>query len=168
MGILKNVSVLSRWVSPEKLKKKNFMTCFYRRLHPWIQVFSQIKTPCLQLEWALASGTSHSKGGTPHIFHPGNVKFGLTDSDFVVGEVPIRVGSPDGGSHQGGSLRAFPTDGEHTSMGISTYLTISSLSFLHSFFLVFLNFSDLSLASLCFWIFMIHPITKSFHGNMGT
>jgi hypothetical protein len=86
-------------------------------------VFSQIKTPCLQLEWALASGTSHSKGGTPHIFHPGNVKFGLTDSDFVVGEVPIRVGSPDGGSHQGGSLRAFPTDGEHTSMGISTYLT---------------------------------------------
>jgi hypothetical protein len=31
-----------------------------------------------------------------------------------------------------------------------------------------LNFSDLSLASLCFWIFMIHPIKKSFHGNMGT
>ncbi len=133
-----------------------WMTCFYTRLHPWIQVLPQIRIPWLQLEWALASGTSHSKGSTPHIFHPGNVKFGLTDSDFVLGEVPIREGSPEGGSHQGGSLRAFPTNGEHMSMGISMYLTISSFSFLHSFLLVFLNFPDLSLSSLCFWIFVTH------------
>ncbi len=62
----------------------------------------------------------------------------------VVGEVPIRVGS-----HEGGSQKVFPTDGDHTSMGTSTNVKISSLSFLHSFLLVFLNFPDLSLSS-CF------------------
>jgi len=44
----------------------------------------------------------------------------------------------------------FSTDGEHMSMGTSMYVMISSFSFLHSFLLVFLNFPDLSLSSLCF------------------
>jgi hypothetical protein len=58
---------------------------------------------------------------------------------FVVGEVPIQVGSPEGALHKGSSLRAFLTGGEHMSMGIFTYVkTISSFSFLH----VFLNFPD--------------------------
>jgi hypothetical protein len=43
---------------------------------------------------------------------------------FVVGEVPIRVGSPEAGSHKG-LLRTFPTNGEHKSMGTSTYVKIS-------------------------------------------
>ncbi len=76
------------------------------------------------------------------------------------------VGSPDGGSDKGGSPRASPT--KHTSMGTSTSAKISSLSFLHYFLLVFLNFPDLSPSSLCFWIFLICPIKKLFHGNMGT
>jgi hypothetical protein len=72
---------------------------------------------------------------------------------YVVGEVPIHVGSPEGGSHNGGSARPFSTDGEHTSMGTFTYVKkfkIASFPFLYSFLLVFLNFLDLSLSSLCF------------------
>jgi len=66
-------------------------------------------------------------------------------------------------------LSAFPTYGEHTSMENSMYLKISSFSFLHSFLLLFfLNFPNLSLSSLCFWIFLIGPIKKYFHLNMGT
>jgi len=49
-----------------------------------------------------------------------------------------------------GSPRVFLTDGEDTDMGTSMYVKITSFSFLHSFFLVFLNFSNLSLYSLCF------------------
>ncbi len=45
--------------------------------------------------------------------------------NYVVGEVPIRVGFSEGGSHKSGMLRAFLTDGEHTSMGTSTYVKIS-------------------------------------------
>jgi hypothetical protein len=59
---------------------------------------------------------------------------------FVVGEVPIQVGSPEGALHKGSSLRAFLTHGEHTSMGIFTFVKISSFSFLH----VFLNFPEIS------------------------
>ncbi len=40
---------------------------------------------------------------------------------FCVGEILIQVGSPEGGLHNGGSLRAFPNDEEHLSMGTSTY-----------------------------------------------
>ncbi len=40
---------------------------------------------------------------------------------FFVGEVLIQVGSPEGGLHNGGSLRAFPNDEEHMSMRTSTY-----------------------------------------------
>ncbi len=68
-------------------------------------------------------------------------------TSYVVGEVPIRVGSPEGESHEGGSSRAFLTNQEHISMGTSTYVNISSFSFL-----VFLNFPDLSLSSLCLCI----------------
>ncbi len=75
------------------------------------------------------------------------------------------MGSPEGGSHEGSSPRAFLTDGEHTSMGTSTYLKISSFSFLHSFLLVFLNFPDMSLF-LCFESFLIHIIKKNL--SMGT
>ncbi len=49
--------------------------------------------------------------------------------------------------------RAFLTNGEHTHMGTSMDIflqKISSFSFLHSFLLVFFNFPDLSLSSLCF------------------
>ncbi len=83
---------------------------------------------------------------------------------FVVGEVPIGVGSSEGGSHEGDSLREFATNGEymsigtsegdslrefatngeHMSIGTSVYATIS---FFLSF-LFFLNFPDLSLSSL--------------------
>ncbi len=38
---------------------------------------------------------------------------------FVVGEVPIGVGSSEGGSHEGDSLREFATNGEHMSIGTS-------------------------------------------------
>ncbi len=41
---------------------------------------------------------------------------------YVVGEVPIRVGSPERGSHEGNSLNVFPTDGEHMSMRTSMYV----------------------------------------------
>ncbi len=72
-----------------------------------------------------------------------------TTGVYIVGEVPIQVGSLEGGSHKGGSPRVFLIDGEHTSMRTS-YVKISSFSFLHSFFLVFLNFPNLSPYSLCF------------------
>jgi len=51
--------------------------------------------------------------------------------------VPMQVGSPEGGLHEGGSPRVFPTNGEHMSMGTSAYMEISSFSFHHSFLLVF-------------------------------
>ncbi len=86
----------------------------------------------------------------------------------VVGEVPIQVDSPEGRLYEGSSPRVFPTDREHTSIGTFMYLKISFLSFLHSFLLVFLNFPDLCLSSLCFLFFLIRPIKKSFQGNMGT
>ncbi len=38
----------------------------------------------------------------------------ITIISNVVGEVPIRVGSPEGGSHEGGSQKVFPTDGWRT------------------------------------------------------
>ncbi len=41
-------------------------------------------------------------------------------------------------------------------------VAISSFSFLHSFLLVFLNFPDLSLSFLCFWIFLICPFPRVF------
>jgi hypothetical protein len=36
---------------------------------------------------------------------------------FVVGQVPIGMGTLEGGSHEGGSPRVFPTNGEHMSWG---------------------------------------------------
>jgi len=84
------------------------------------------------------------------------------------------VGSPEGGSHKGGNMRAFPTGGEHTSTGNlqvcfqKNLKKTSSFPFLHSLLLVFFYFRDLSLSYLCFLIFLIHLIKKSFHGNMGT
>ncbi len=70
------------------------------------------------------------------------------------------MGSAERGSHEGGGgLRAFLTDGEHMSMGTSTYVKkikkiknkISSF-FFPPFFpsCFFLNFTDLSLSSLVF------------------
>ncbi len=88
---------------------------------------------------------------------------------FFVGEVPIQVGSPEGGLHNGGSLRVFPNNEEHMmSMGTSTY-DKKSLLFLSSIlsFLFFLTFLICPLFSSCFLIFLIHPIKTSFHGNMG-
>ncbi len=38
---------------------------------------------------------------------------------FVVGEVPIGMGSSEGGSREGDSPRVFLTNGEHMSMGTS-------------------------------------------------
>ncbi len=75
---------------------------------------------------------------------------------YVVGEVPIRVRSPEGGLHEGNSLSVFPTDGEHMSeygnLHVSSYIKKKSLLFLSSIFsfLFFKNFPDLSLSSLCF------------------
>ncbi len=86
------------------------------------------------------------------------------------GRFPHKVGSPEGGLHESGSLRVFPTDGEHTSMGTSTYLKQNNLIFFFPPFFpscFFLNFPDLYLSSLYFWNFLIRPIKKSFHGNMG-
>jgi hypothetical protein len=74
-------------------------------------------------------------------FHPQETRH------FVVREeVPIRVGSPQGGSHEGGSPSKFLTNGEHMSMGTSTYVVKNKLitkkiccfSFIYSFLLVFL------------------------------
>ncbi len=53
------------------------------------------------------------------------------------------VGSPDEGSHKGGSqtegvLNRWRT---HTTMGTSMYVKISSFSFLHSFLLGFFEIS---------------------------
>jgi hypothetical protein len=52
---------------------------------------------------------------------------------YVVGEVPTRVGSPEGGSHKGGNMRAFPTGGEHTSTG-NLKVCFKFLFFLNFFF----------------------------------
>jgi hypothetical protein len=54
-------------------------------------------------------------------------------------EVPIHMGSPEERSHEGPI--GFPTHGELMSMGTSTYVKVSSFSFLHSFLLVFFSIS---------------------------
>ncbi len=73
-------------------------------------------------------------------------------------EVPIWVGSPDGGSHKGGSPR-HPQPMANTQVWEPPHTQRSRLfSFLNYFLLVFLNFPDLSPSSLCFWIFLIRPI----------
>jgi len=59
---------------------------------------------------------------------------------YSVGEVPIQVGSLEGGSHEGNSPRAFSTNGKHMNMGSSTYVKIFFFS-LHFFLLVFYEFS---------------------------
>jgi hypothetical protein len=41
---------------------------------------------------------------------------------FCYREVPIQVGSLEGGSHEGNSPRAFSTNGKHMNMGTSTYV----------------------------------------------
>ncbi len=83
----------------------------------------------------------------------------------------LRVGSPEGGLHQGGSLRVFSIDGEHTSMGTSMY--VKKLFFFFpplfpsSFF--FLKFPDLSLSSFVFLNFPDPSHQKIFpweHGNV--
>ncbi len=96
-------------------------------------------------------------------------KIHMYHENYVVREVPIRVGFPEGGSHKGGISRMFSTDGEHTSMGTSTYIKISSSFFLHSFLLVFLNFLNLSLSFKCFLNFLNSSHQKIFsweHGNV--
>jgi hypothetical protein len=47
----------------------------------------------------------------------------------VVREVAIRVGSPEGGLHEGGSPSAFPTDGdgEHMSKSLHEAIELSSM-----------------------------------------
>ncbi len=88
----------------------------------------------------------------------------------VVGEVPIWVGSPAGGSHKGGSPRAFPTDGEHTSMGTSTYVKVSSFSFIHSFLLVFKKIILICPIPPCVFEFLLSVPSKNFlweHRNIG-
>ncbi len=67
---------------------------------------------------------------------------GIIDKCYVVGEVPIRVGSPEVGSHEGASPRVLWTDGEHMKYGNlhirqrSLLLISCILSFL--FFSIFL------------------------------
>ncbi len=88
----------------------------------------------------------------------GGVVFFFQSCD-VVREVPIWVGSPDRGSHKGGSLgHPQPMANTRVWEPPHTQRSLSSLSFLHHFLLVFLNFPDLSPSSLCFWIFLICPI----------
>ncbi len=67
------------------------------------------------------------------------------------------------GSAEGDSLRPFSTDGEHTSMGTSTYIKISFFLF-PPFFPAF--FSEFS--SLCFLILLNPSHQKQFYRNMGT
>ncbi len=89
------------------------------------------------------------------------------------------MGSPEGGSHKGGSSRAFmenirvwepprscQPNGDHMSMGTSMYLKKNLFFFFPPFFRVcFSEFPDLSLSSSCLLVFLIRPIKNL---SMGT
>ncbi len=84
----------------------------------------------------------------------------------VVREIPIHLGSLEGGSHKAPSV--FPPQREHMCTGTSKYVTVSSFSFPHSFLLVFFNFLICTFPPCVFWIYLISRIKESFHSNMGT
>ncbi len=66
-----------------------------------------------------------------------------------------------------GRTRMFPTDGENMSMGTSTYVK-NLFFFFSSCFFFFFSWTVCPFPPFVFWIFLIRPIKKSFHGNMRT